>query len=110
MNDTRPRRRCYRCGKEGHIRRNCSYGKETRGVVSDREEERSDRTSLKVCGVNFTTLQVQGMLAGRPLGFLIDSGAAVSVVTYGVLPSSISVPKLATWRLLRSVQMEAHWT
>eukprot|EP00731_Ephydatia_muelleri_P017894 Em0010g992a len=89
VNDTRPRRRCYRCGKEGHIRRNCSYGKETRGVVSDREEERSDRTSLKVCGVNFTTLQVQGMLAGRPLGFLIDSGAAVSVVTYGVLPSSI---------------------
>ena len=28
-------------------------------------------------------------VAGRPLGFLIDSGAAVSVVTYGVLPSSI---------------------
>ena len=44
---------------------------------------------MKVCGVNFTTPQVQGMLAGRPLGFLIDSGAAVSVVTYGVLPSSI---------------------
>ena len=56
VNDTRPRRRCYRCGKEGHIHRNCSYGKETRGVVSDREEERSDRTSLKVYGVNFTTV------------------------------------------------------
>ena len=23
QSDKRPRRRCYRCGKEGHIRRNC---------------------------------------------------------------------------------------
>ena len=44
---------------------------------------------MKVCGVNFTTLQVHGMLAARPIGFLIDSGAAVSVVAYGVLPSSV---------------------
>ena len=90
-NDTHPRHHCYRCGKEGHLYRNCPVGNEKRGARgSDRdEEESSDRTSLKVCGVNFTTSQVHGMLAGRSIGFLIDSGAAVSVVTYGVLPSSI---------------------
>ena len=58
---------------------------------SDREEERSNRTSLKICRVNFTILQVHGMLAGRPLSFLIDSGAADSVVTYGILPSSVVI-------------------
>ena len=89
--DTRPRGRCYRCGKEGHLYRNCPVGNEKRGARgSGREGEQSnDRASLKVCGVNFTTLQVHGMLAGRSIGFLIDSGAAVSVVAYGVLPSSV---------------------
>ena len=43
----------------------------------------------KVCGVNYATLQVHGMLGNNPIDFLVDSGAAVSVVTSDILPTSV---------------------
>ena len=44
---------------------------------------------MKIIGcVDHTTLRVRGLLGERPIDFLVDSGAAVSVVTLNVLPSS----------------------
>ena len=40
--------------------------------------------------MNYAMLQVHGMLGNDPIDFLVDSGAAVSVVTNDILPASIS--------------------
>ena len=61
-------------------------------------------TTNKVCGVNYATLQVHGMLGNDPIDFLVDSGAAVSVVTNDILPASIRT-RIIREALIQWVQM-----
>ncbi|KAL5497311.1 hypothetical protein EMCRGX_G013768 [Ephydatia muelleri] len=88
--DRRPYRRCYKCGKEGHIRRNCPTNRHSeRDTGGPPYAEHLPDKLYKVCGVNYATLQVHGMLGNDPIDFLVDSGAAVSVVTNDILPTSV---------------------
>ena len=90
--DRRPYRRCYKCGKEGHtcIRRNCPINRHSeRDTGGPPYAEHLPDKLYKVCGVNDATLQVHGMLGNDPIDILVDSGAAVSVVTNDILPASV---------------------
>ncbi|KAL5503369.1 hypothetical protein EMCRGX_G010306 [Ephydatia muelleri] len=88
--DRRPYRRCYKCGKEGHLRRNCPTNRHSeRDTGGPPYAEHLPDKLYKVCGVNYATLQVHGMLGNDPIDFLVDSGAAVSVVTNDILPTSV---------------------
>ena len=48
------------------------------------------KAPFQVCGCNlsYTTKCARGLLGGRPVHFLIDSGAAVSVVSHDILSTS----------------------
>ena len=88
----RDRRRCFTCHKLGHISRNCPTS-EPRNSERPRRQgpyrgDSEEEDPVKVCGVDHTTLRVRGLLGERPIDFLVDSGAAVSVVTLDILPSS----------------------
>ena len=96
--------RCYSCNREGHIRRHCPFasasqvqGRGQRRTGNDTEIDESVRgdgewikAPFQVCGCNlsYTTKCARGLLGGRPVHFLIDSGAAVSVVSHDILSTS----------------------
>ena len=69
-----PDLRCYFCDQAGHIKRYCPL--------------RRSQQTLEVCYCNSTSLRVRGRLGGQNVSFLVDSGAAVSVVSYDVLSPS----------------------
>ena len=71
--------RCYLCDRKGHTKRYCPFRENDGGNVEQVSE---------VCYCNSTSLRVQGMLGGQSVSFLVDSGAAVSVVSYDILPPS----------------------
>ena len=94
--------RCYNCNREGHIRRHCPFasasqvqGRGQRRTGNDTEIDESVRgdgewNKAQVCGCNlsYTTMCARGLLGGRSVHFLIDSGAAVSVVSHDILSTS----------------------
>ena len=97
--------RCYSCNREGHlIRRHCPFasasqvqgrgqrrtGNDTEIDESVREDGEWNKAPFQVCGCNlsYTTMCARGLLGGRPVHFLIDSGAAVSVVSHDILSTS----------------------
>ena len=70
--------RCYLCNKKGHIKRYCPSRR------NNDDGTRGEQAS-EVCYCNSPSLRVQGMLGGQRVSFLVDSGAAVSVVSYDIL-------------------------
>ena len=87
----RDRRRCFTCHKLGHISRNYPTSEPKLGATTPSQQKKTanqfleEEDAVKVCGVNHTTLRVGGLLGETPIDFL---GAAVSVVTLDILPSS----------------------
>eukprot|EP00731_Ephydatia_muelleri_P003373 Em0001g3373a len=73
--------RCYICNKKGHIKPYCPSRR------NNDDGTRGEQAS-EVCYCNSMSLRVQGMLGGQRMSFLVDSGAAVSVVSYDILPPS----------------------
>ena len=73
--------RCYLCNKKGHIKCYCPSRR------NNDDGTRGEQAS-EVCYCNSTSLRVQGMLGGQRVSFLVDLGAAVSVVSYDILPPS----------------------
>ena len=70
--------RCYRCNKEGHFRRNCPLQK-------NMDDPEASQRAQQVCYCISASVRVHGTLGGQNVSYLIDSGAAVSVVSYSIL-------------------------
>ena len=77
---------CHKCKKEGQYARGCAanrFGKlETLGAVGQAHEAVSQVPKTIIFTVNpVTVFQVQGMINLKPVVFMIDTGAAVSLVS-----------------------------
>ena len=62
---------CWKCGKCGHIRRNCPH------LQIEGRPGRSYRSST---ATNNSALIVEGVVEGRPIKMLIHSGSAVTIL------------------------------
>ena len=86
------RRRCYNCNEEGHYRRNCHVERSD----SSQMRKKKAQEQFKVCGGTSKTMRVHGFMGDSPVEFLIDSGAAVSVVRYETIPHSMVIANSAS--------------
>ena len=85
--------KCYRCGEQGHFKRACplNFNKPAQlgggNELAGKQVIHHGRRQIKevhVYNIN-SLLQVEALLGGSSVKFLLDSGAAVSVVCYAVL-------------------------
>ena len=86
-------RRCYNCNEEGHYRRNCPHVERS---DSSQMRKKKAQEQFKVCGGTSKTMRVRGFMGDSPVEFLIDSGAAVSVVRYETIPHSMVIANSAS--------------
>ena len=77
-------RKCYQCGKVGHFKECPLKGKGP--LVGGQKVAKAElnHRMVYVCSGN-SNLKVHGYLAGKPVCFLVDSGASISVVNSELL-------------------------
>ena len=88
---------CHQCGKKGHIKRVCRSGaqpqrrgkkgathKRTKWVNKDQSDEDSDGSvDVHIVGKSSTRpIRVEVQINGKPLLMEVDTGAAVSLISY----------------------------
>ena len=91
-------RRCYHCNKEGHIKRNCPSAARGRESGYAQWDEKKVSPFL-VLGTNCTTMRARGLIGKRPVNFLIDTGAAISVICHTILPGSVKITQDAPFTI-----------